>query len=159
LTLAREFTIIVKRQQGRSTTFANQAYIAGGDFVRLLIGRAMKARTLEGFGPRLAQIRKSRGLTQGELGERVGVSYRMIAHYERRDAQPPGPILPDLARALGVSADELLGIEPLREEVDPKTARLLKRLRRIEKLPPADQRAVLKILDALIDARDLRQVS
>lgn len=48
---------------------------------------------VEGFGPRLAQLRKSHGLTQAQLGALVGVSYRMIAHYERPDAQPPGPIL------------------------------------------------------------------
>ena len=35
----------------------------------------------------------------------------------------------------------------------PKTARLLKRLQRIAELPPADQRAVLKVVDAMIDTR------
>jgi len=77
----------------------------------------------------------------------------MIAHYERVDAQPPGPILPDLARALGVSTDALLGVESMHEETDPKTARFLKRLQRVQHVPPADQRALLKFLDALLDAR------
>jgi hypothetical protein len=35
----------------------------------------------------------------------------------------------------------------------PKTARLLKRLRRVEELPPADQRAVLKLVDAMLETR------
>jgi transcriptional regulator with XRE-family HTH domain len=121
--------------------------------VTLPTDTAMKERTLEGFGPRLAEIRKSRALTQAELGERVGLSNRMIAHYEREDAQPPGPILPELARALGVSTDELLGVVPVEEETSPKTARLLKRLRRVEKLPAADQRAVLTLVDALLEKR------
>lgn len=77
----------------------------------------------------------------------------MITPYEREDAQPPGPILPDLARALGVTTDQLLGVAPPPERVRPKTARLLKRLHRIERLPPADQRAVLKVLDALLETR------
>jgi len=34
-----------------------------------------------------------------------------------------------------------------------RTARLLKRLQRIEELPPADQRAVLKLVDATLDTR------
>lgn len=110
----------------------------------------MKERTLDGFGPRLARLRKSRGLTQAELGDKVGVSYRMIAHYERVDAQPPGAILPDLARALGVTTDTLLGLEPLNEEADPKTARLLKRLQRVQELPAPDQRA---LLNALLEAK------
>jgi transcriptional regulator with XRE-family HTH domain len=122
--------------------------------VRLLTcTTTMKERTLDGFGPRLAQLRRSRGLTQAQLGELVDVSYRMIAHYERPDAQPPGPILPDLARALRVSTDQLLGVRPLQDGPSPRTARLLKRLQRVEELPPADQRAVLKFLDALLEAR------
>lgn len=113
----------------------------------------MKERTLEGFGPRLAELRKARGMTQTELGAKAGVSYRMIAHYERPDAQPPGPILPDLARALRVTADELLGVTPVTDRTSPRTARLMKRLRRAETLPTADQRALLKFLDLLLDSR------
>jgi len=39
-----------------------------------------------------------------------------------------------------VSADELPGIEPLKEKVPPKTARIRRRLQQVEGLPPADQR-------------------
>jgi hypothetical protein len=35
----------------------------------------------------------------------------------------------------------------------PRTARLLKRLQRIEELRRADQRAVLKLVEALLDMR------
>src|SRR5205823_5936260 len=64
--------------------------------------------------------------------------------------QPPGPMLVDLAKALRVSVDQLLGVKAFKESVSPRTARLLNRLRRIEELPPADQRAVLRYLDALL---------
>jgi transcriptional regulator with XRE-family HTH domain len=113
----------------------------------------VKERTLEGFGTRLAALRQARGLTQDELGTAVGISNRMIAYYERQDAQPPGAILVELARALKVSTDELLGVKPVTEKLSPKTARLLKRLRRIEELPAADQRAVLKLVDAMLETR------
>lgn len=113
----------------------------------------MKERTLAGFGTRLAALRQAKGLTQAELGDAVGVSNRVIAYYEADGAQPPGAMLVDLARALGVSTDELLGVKPVREQVSPKTRRLLKRLRRIEELPAADQRAVLRLLDALLETR------
>jgi transcriptional regulator with XRE-family HTH domain len=61
----------------------------------------MREHTLEGFGERLARLRKARGLTQAALGESVGLSQRMIAYYKAQGGQPPGPILPELARALG----------------------------------------------------------
>jgi transcriptional regulator with XRE-family HTH domain len=111
----------------------------------------MKERTLEGFGERLAKIRQSRGMTQIALGTAVGVSNRVIAYYEQQDAQPPGAMLADLARALRVSSDTLLGLKPAKDTDSPRTARLLKRLRRIEELPSADQRVVLKMLDGLLE--------
>jgi transcriptional regulator with XRE-family HTH domain len=112
-----------------------------------------KSPPLEGFGPRLTALRQSQGLTQTELGKAAGISQRMVAYYELEGAQPPGALLVDFARALKVSADELLGLAPIAERVSPKTARLLKRLTRIAELPPADQRAVLKLVDAMLDTR------
>ena len=114
---------------------------------------SMKDRTIEGFGRRLADIRKSRSMTQAQLGELVGVSNRVIAYYETESDQPPGALLADLAKALKVSADELLGLMLPKEQTSPKLARLLNRLKRVADLPPADQRAVLQHIDALVDAR------
>lgn len=108
---------------------------------------------LKGFGVRLTQIRRSCGLTQTELGRMAGVSQRVIAYYEQDNAQPPGALLVDLARALRISTDELLGLKPLRETATPRAARLLRRLQRVQALPPADQRAVLKVLDAFLASR------
>ena len=112
----------------------------------------MKERTLEGFGDRLAALRQRRGLTQTALGEAVGVSKRVIAYYEADGAQPPGAMLVELARALQVSADELLGLAPLRDTPSPKVARLLKRIERLAELPAAEQRAVLKVVDGFLDS-------
>lgn len=112
----------------------------------------MKERTLEGFGDRLATLRQRRGLTQTALGETVGVSKRVIAYYEADGAQPPGAMLVELARALQVSADELLGLAPLRDTPSPKVARLLKRIERLAELPAAEQRAVLKVVDGFLDS-------
>ena len=106
-----------------------------------------------GFGPRLVRLRRSRGLTQDELGALVGLSNRMIAYYERDDAQPPGAMLAPLATALRVTTDELLGLAPPTATLRPRTARLLKRLQQIEELPRADQRAVLKLVDAMLETR------
>ena len=121
--------------------------------MKLFTQIAMKERTLEGFGERLAEIRQSRGLTQADLAEKVGVSQRVIAYYEHAEAQPPGALLVDLAKTLQVSADHLLGLKLPKETKNPKRARLMKRLERLEKLPPTDLRFVLKMVDGLIDQR------
>jgi len=100
----------------------------------------MKERAIEGFGRRLAEIRKNRGITQAQLGEAVGVSNRVIAYYETESDQPPGALLVDLCTALRVSADELLGITIPKEPKNLKLARLMNRLKRVADLPAADQR-------------------
>ncbi len=113
----------------------------------------MASTRLDGFGSRLAALRQGRGLTQTELGAAGGVSQRVIAYYETESTQPPGALLVDLARALRCTTDALLGVKPTPEQLAPRTARLLKRLQRIEDLPPADQRAVLKLVDAMLETR------
>lgn len=60
-------------------------------------------------GENIRKLRKAQGLTQAELGEKVGASQKVIADYEAGGSRPPVERIPALARVLGVSADELLG--------------------------------------------------
>ena len=65
-------------------------------------------------------------------------------------------MLADLARALRVTIDVLLGLVPVRDDLaTPRTARLLARLRRAADLPAHDQRAVITFVEALLDKRGL----
>lgn len=60
------------------------------------------------------KIRKSRdlaGFTQERLAEAIGVTRSSIAQYESGEKEPTIHHLADMAIALGVSADYLLGIE------------------------------------------------
>ena len=59
-------------------------------------------------------------------------------------------MLVDLAKALRVSTDQLLGLKPPKDKTSPKTARLLKRLQKVAQLPPTDQRVVFKLVDGLL---------
>ena len=62
-------------------------------------------------------------------------------------------MFPNLARRLRVSSNELLGLKAVVEKTTPKAARLLNRMQKIADLPPADQRTVLRLLDALHESR------
>jgi len=84
----------------------------------------------------------------------VATLQRIAAHYESTPgAQPPADVVVALARALGASADELLGLGPAAEDISSATYRLRKRLRKVEHLPPDDQKTVVKIVEALVDKR------
>jgi len=102
------------------------------------------------FGPRLAELRKAAGFTQHALARAAGVTRRMVAYYESENNYPPAPVLVQLARALGATTDELLGIETTRRDLTPHgNSHLARRLKQLEALPPSDQKAVFKVIDAL----------
>lgn len=123
-------------------------------------GTAVKNLPSDSFAARLCATRRAQGMTQSELASAAGSSQRMIAHYENTpDAQPPADVVRALATALQISADELLGIGPPRESVSSARYRLRKRLRMVEDLPPEDQKTVIKIVDALLEKRGLKQAS
>lgn len=102
------------------------------------------------FGKRLARLRKSRGLTQTQLGEKVGVSFRMIAYYEGQTNYLPTHILPALARALGVSVGELTDTATTSVVPVDVDGLVWRRFLRLQELPPRSREAVLKELDALL---------
>lgn len=63
------------------------------------------------FGTRLKELRLQSGLTQKQLGERIGVTKSVISFYELRERTPSPEILVKLAATFCVSSDYLLGIE------------------------------------------------
>lgn len=69
------------------------------------------ADLVRGFGERVRQFRRVRGWTQAELAIRCGFSHStMVANYERSGGNSPNlRSLILIARALGVSLDELVG--------------------------------------------------
>jgi transcriptional regulator with XRE-family HTH domain len=105
------------------------------------------------FGPRLTAIRKARGFTQVEIAKAIGSTQRSISYYENDDGVPPASAVIALAKALRVSADELLGLKPPRVERigdGAETKRLWKRFQMMATLPEKDQRAVVRLIHSLV---------
>ena len=61
--------------------------------------------------PRMAKLRHAAGYSQRDLAKETGISHRMIAYYEKQAKYPPTLLLPVIVKALGTTADELLGIK------------------------------------------------
>ena len=59
-------------------------------------------------GNQIALLRKSKGLTQSELGERLGISFQAVSKWERGVTLPDTAILVDLAQILETSVDYIL---------------------------------------------------
>ena len=60
------------------------------------------------IGVQIAMLRKNAGLTQNELGERLGISYQAVSKWERGETIPDVGILLDLAGILRTTVDNIL---------------------------------------------------
>jgi transcriptional regulator with XRE-family HTH domain len=112
---------------------------------------------VESFGERLARLRKAAGFSQRELATELGISYRMVAYYEGETEHPPTHLLPVLAKALSVSADELMGLEKTKKNGRTHDNRLWRRFSQVEKLPPPKRKQIVQILDAFLGSEKVKK--
>ena len=62
------------------------------------------------FGENLKNLRKGRGMTQSELGGKIGLSKAVISKYETGLGYPSFDVLIRIAKFFGVTTDFLLGV-------------------------------------------------
>ncbi len=91
-----EATLFYTIRDSMSKIYVNQLQFFFIKAVRKLIDRQ-----------KIRRLREDAGLTQGELGERVGVSMNMISHVELGIKKPSAETLKRIADELGVKVDEL----------------------------------------------------
>jgi transcriptional regulator with XRE-family HTH domain len=59
-------------------------------------------------GNQIAALRKNKGLTQTQLGDRLGISFQAVSKWERGETLPDTAVLLDLAEVLETSVDCIL---------------------------------------------------
>jgi transcriptional regulator with XRE-family HTH domain len=97
-----------------------------------------------------SQLIKLVNTSPSTFSAEVGTSHRMIIYYEKHRGSPPAHVVPKLAKALGVSADQLLGIEEVKTKRNGRDTRLWRRFKAIEKLSPAERKPIIQVLDAFL---------
>ena len=70
------------------------------------------------FKENLKKLRTSRGLSQVDLAEAIGVVQGTIYFWENGKTEPTGNYLIGLAKFFGVTIDELMGVAPLAANAD-----------------------------------------
>lgn len=68
-------------------------------------------------GNRIRLLRKQAGLTQEELGKKMGVIKQTVSSWENNISEPNSEILLSLASVFDVSVDYLLGNDPLKNSI------------------------------------------
>jgi transcriptional regulator with XRE-family HTH domain len=103
------------------------------------------------FGRNLSKYRKAKGLTQEDLVKKSGVAISQIRRYEADKSSPTLDVLRRLAKALGVSIDELAfdkasGVAASRL----MDSEILEQFEMVSSLTEDERRVVKKILEAVI---------
>ena len=104
------------------------------------------------LGRRIAAARKARDLTQQQLADELGIAQQTLAHYEAGRLRVAVATLPPLARALGVSIEDLIGEETHRPVASRRgpPSRVQLQLERIQALPRARQRFLADLIETAL---------
>jgi transcriptional regulator with XRE-family HTH domain len=106
------------------------------------------------LGARIAELRKTHGLTQVQLAEALKLSQQMIASYEVGRRRVPVSLLPAIAHALAVSVEALIGEKDATPAKRGPAPKLLQQMERIQRLPKAQQRFVMQMIDTVLAQQD-----
>ena len=101
------------------------------------------------LGARIAELRKSATITQVQLADTLSVSQQTVASWEVGRRGVPIATLPALARALSVSVETVIGEKAAPAKRGP-APQLQQRIERLTRLPKAQQRLVLQMLDGVL---------
>lgn len=111
------------------------------------------------FAEKLSKLRNERGLTQQEMATLIGVGIAQMRRYEKGKSSPTLVVIKNIARTLGVSADELIFDENERVAAAKILDRkLLEQFESLSKLSPHDKDAIKTILDSMILKSRLEEV-
>ena len=111
------------------------------------------------FPEKVAKLRKEKGLTQDDLAKKAGVGIAQMRRYEKGASSPTLEVIKNLARSLGVSADELIFDEGERvPAVRILDRRLLEQFEMLSALNAHDKDAVQTIIDSVIIKNRLEDV-
>jgi transcriptional regulator with XRE-family HTH domain len=109
----------------------------------------------DNIGDTIRKLRKTYGWTQIDLAQKLCASQKVITTYENNQRTPTLKNLKKLALIFGVSLDELVGLKDVRIKTEEphlhRNSRVAKIQDLFEKLPPLEQRSILKQVTALVE--------
>ncbi len=113
-------------------------------------GRPAK-RERTAFGERLHTLREQAGLSQEQLGAKLGLSQRVYAYWERHPVALRPDQLLSLAQALNVSVDELVGTNGTKKRGSGPTGKMKQLFEAASRLPRSQQQKLAAIIEPFIE--------
>ncbi len=97
------------------------------------------------FGKRLGEVRKDKKMSQDDIAKKLDVHGAVIGRYERDEVKPSIDIATQIADALEVSLDYLVGSTDLLLDKS-----IIKRIQEIQKLEKKEKEHLFLTIDALL---------
>jgi len=107
------------------------------------------------FGSRLHAAREAAGLTQAQVAQKLGISHRAYAFWEREPTAVRAEQLAILTELFGVSADYLIGRQAPKQRGTGPTGKLRLVFESASKLPRRQQQRVIDVVEDILVARGL----
>jgi len=106
------------------------------------------------FGQRILNIRKKNKWSQDELAKKVGTSAPIIGRYERNEIKPSIETAKNIADALGVTIDYLIG----GSDAMVMDKNLVQRMEDIQKLDEVSKGHLFALMDAFLKQTKLQAI-
>jgi transcriptional regulator with XRE-family HTH domain len=102
------------------------------------------------FGERLHALREQAGLSQQQLAERLGLTQRAYAYWERNPVALRPDQLMKLAAVLGVATEVLLGDTGAKQRGNGPAGKMRRLFESASALPRSQQQKIIALLDAFV---------
>jgi transcriptional regulator with XRE-family HTH domain len=119
----------------------------------MAMGRPSKKQRTP-FGERLYTLRQQAGLSQQQVADRLGISQRAYAHWERNPVALRHDQLLSVTEALNVSVEELVGNSASKKRGTGPAGRMRQLFEAASKLPRSKQQKIAAVVEAFIVAQD-----
>jgi len=108
-------------------------------------------RTVAPEPSHLTRLRERAGLTVRELARQIGTNHPNVLYWEKTGRVAKTEYLLPMARALGVSVEEVLGEPPSRKAI-PAGGKMGRLFEAASKLPRSQQEKVIAVLEPFVSA-------
>jgi transcriptional regulator with XRE-family HTH domain len=102
---------------------------------------------------RLKALREVAGISQRELARQIGERQSNIQFWETTGKIPRSDVLAPLAKALGVTVEEVLG-QPKPKRAQPAGGRLGQVFEKVSRLPRRQQQKVIEMAEGFLSLHD-----
>jgi len=150
---SNQFLSVTYDSYGRASSSQNAG---GANFVSLAFNSTsatvvdgLGGQTVFGFVANSQSTPRVTSVSHNGLTDSLEIAQQTYANYEVARARPAVSMLPTLAQLFGISVDELLGLKNGTGKRGP-TPLLQKQIERLNRLPRAQQKVVMQMLDGVL---------